>query len=101
MDKHLMLLDDGEFYIERNCNGDEATTNGFLMRRRPVSLTTPGGSECVGGYERRASGDWRASINAPYDEESDSDCRELGVFGRNLDAIAVLWKARHDAYCKN
>ncbi|WP_434716314.1 hypothetical protein [Paraburkholderia sp. A3RO-2L] len=101
MVKHLTLLDDGEFYIERNCNGDEATTNGFLMRRCSVSLTTPGGYECVGGYEHRASGEWHASINAPYDEETDSDSRELGDFSRNLDAIAALWKVRHDAYRKN
>lgn len=101
MDKHLMLIDDGEFYIERYCNGDEATTNGFLMRRCPVSLAWPGGCECVGSYERRASGEWRASINAPYDAEADSDSRELGDFSSNLDAIAVLWKARRDAYCWN
>lgn len=100
MDKRLILLDDEEFYIERNCNGDAATTNGFLHRRCPVSLTTPGGYECIGGYEHRASGKWRASINAPYDEASDRDTRELGDFHTNLDAITVLWKARREAYCR-
>ena len=38
------------------------------------------------------------SINAPYDEESDSDSWELGDFAERNDAIAVLWKARREAY---
>ncbi|MCF7697640.1 hypothetical protein KPG66_16870 [Mycetohabitans sp. B2] len=41
MDKHLVLLDDGKFYIERNCNGEAATTNGLLFRRCLISPTTP------------------------------------------------------------
>lgn len=93
MHKHLLLLDDGEFYIER----DEATTNGFLMRRCPVSRAWPGGCECVGSYQRSASDVWHASINV----ETASDSGELGDFSSNLDAIAVLWKARRDAYCRN
>ncbi|KIG11214.1 hypothetical protein BurMR1_1874 [Burkholderia sp. MR1] len=101
MQKQLVLLDDGKFFIERNCNGEAATTNGFLLRRCPVSLTTPSGYECIGGYECAAFGQWRASINAPYDEETDSDCRELGFFEAQLDAITVLWKARQDAYCQH
>ncbi|MGU4703174.1 hypothetical protein K6L09_41645 [Burkholderia cepacia] len=101
MEKHLILLDDAEFFIERNSNGDAAKANGFLLRRCPTSPSTPGGYECVGGYERCASGEWSASINAPYDSASDSDCRELGRFATNLDAITVLWKARRDAYCQH
>ncbi|WP_237575921.1 hypothetical protein [Mycetohabitans sp. B8] len=76
MDKQLMLLDDGKFYIERNCNGEAATTNGLLFRRYPISPTTPGGYECVGGYERCTAGEWGAWINVPYDEATDRDCRD-------------------------
>lgn len=101
MDKHLLLLDDGEFYIERNSNGEATKANGFLHRRCPTSPSTPGGYECIGGYERGTTGEWRASINAAYDQASDSDCRELGRFATNLDAITVLWKARRDAYCQH
>lgn len=101
MEKHLILLDDSEFYIQRNRNSDTATGTGFLLRRCEVSAATPGGYECVGGYERCPTGEWRASITAPYDESSDSDCRELGRFGSNFDAITVLWKARRDAYCQH
>ncbi|MGF6813170.1 hypothetical protein OKW30_008387 [Paraburkholderia sp. Clong3] len=99
MDNKFMLLDDGQFYIERNCNGDAATTNGFLQRRCEFSATTPGGYECIGSYERKLSGEWSASINAPYDEERDSDSRELGTFKSNLDAITALWAARTEAHC--
>lgn len=56
MDKHLMRLDDGKFYIEHNCNGEAATTNGFLLRRCLISPTTLGAYECVGGCERCTAG---------------------------------------------
>ncbi|MCF7697053.1 MULTISPECIES: hypothetical protein [Mycetohabitans] len=62
MDTHLMLLDDGKYYIERNCNGEAATTNGLLFRRCLISPTTPGGYECVGGYEQCTGGEWCAWI---------------------------------------
>ncbi|WP_321820856.1 MULTISPECIES: hypothetical protein [unclassified Burkholderia] len=96
-----MLLDDGEFYIERNCNYDAATANGFLQRRCAIGRSTPGGYECIGSYERNVVGEWTASINAAYDEGADSDSRELGNFTTNLDAIAALWMARRDACCKH
>lgn len=100
MDMHLVLLDDGEFYVERNANFDRDTANGFLHRRCAVSLTAPGGYECIGSYERRPGGTWNASINASYDPETDSDSRELGdTFKTNVEAIAALWSARHEAYC--
>lgn len=102
MSKLRILLDDGVFFIERNVNGSEATANGFLLRRCVANGSAPSGHECVGGYELGASGEWRASINAPYDEETDSDCCELeGNFKTNLDAIVALWFARHNAYSKH
>ncbi|NLP65530.1 hypothetical protein [Paraburkholderia sacchari] len=102
MAQQLILIDDGVFYIERNVNGDAAVTNGFLLRRCKVGVTTPGGYECIGGYERAPSGMWRASINVPYDAITDSDSYELGdTFGTNRDAIAALWKSRHEAHCQH
>ncbi|WP_337689486.1 hypothetical protein [Mycetohabitans sp. B46] len=59
MNKHLMLLNGGKFDIERNCNGEAATTNGFLLRRCRIYPTTPGGyivapgccnRTCFGGH---------------------------------------------------
>lgn len=100
IDKSLLLLDDGTYYIERNSNGDPKTTNGFLQRRCSIGTTTPGGYECLGSYDRAPSGEWRASINAAYDANSDSDARELGRFKRNVEAIAALWKARHEAHTR-
>lgn len=90
MNKELILLDDGQFYIERNCNGDKETTNGYLLRRCETGQAAPEACECIGGYERQPSGAWCASVNAPYDEDTDSDCREIGFFRPNLDAIAAL-----------
>jgi hypothetical protein len=102
MPNELILLDDGQFYVERNPNGNPARTNGFLLRRCPRGPSTPGGYECVGGYEYCPSGAWRASINAPYDEATDNDCRSLGSeFRTYLDAIAALWHARHEAHCSH
>jgi hypothetical protein len=98
--KELILQDDGLYYIERNCNGDPDTTNGFLQHRCPVTATTPGGYECVGSYERNLSGTWRASIDVPYVEDSDIETQEFGPFGTRIEAIAALWIARHSAYCR-
>lgn len=33
MEKHLTLLDDSEFYIQRSCNSDTPASTGFLLRR--------------------------------------------------------------------
>ncbi|MCG1042041.1 hypothetical protein KQH60_05430 [Mycetohabitans sp. B8] len=82
MDKHLMRLDDGKFYIEHNCNGEAATTNGFLLRRCLISPTTLGADECVGECEQCTAGQWRPSINARYDEATGRDCRELAALTR-------------------
>lgn len=101
MTNELILLDDGQFYIERNCNGDAGTTNGFLQHRCKFGSTTPGGYECIGSYELKLSGEWEASINAPYNEQAGSDSRELGRFKSRLDAIVVLWMSRHEAYSRH
>jgi hypothetical protein len=100
VDKTLLLLDDGNYYIERNCNGDPLTTNGFLHRRYVFGTTKPAVYECLGSYERTPSGEWTARINAAYDPTSDCDACELGSFKRNVEAIAALWKARYKAHTR-
>ncbi len=99
--KPVVLLDDGEYYIEHNINYSIEQGNGFLLRRCTASLTTPGGYECIGGYERTAAGKWRASIDAPYSAERETDCEDIGAFDARLDAITALWKRRQDAYCRH
>jgi hypothetical protein len=99
--KGTLLLDDGEYYVEHNPNCEPDRGNGFLMRRCEVSTTAPGGEECVGSYVLWADGKWHADVNTPYDEDTDSDCRSVGMFDNRLDAIGTLWQKRHEAYCRH
>ncbi len=98
----LVVLDDGHYYIELNVNfQDEASAPGFLQRRCYVGVTTPGGYECIGNFERQPSGKWRASIDMVYDPRTGSDSKTLGSFGQRMDAIVALWGARRSAYCRH
>lgn len=91
-----VLLDDGEFYIELNVNMPAREAPGFLQRRRTRAHTLSPGDECVGSFDRTAEG-WEASINAPYDEATDSDAKCLGAWTDRMHAIVALWLARRDA----
>jgi hypothetical protein len=91
----LILLDDGEFFIERNANNSFETGNGFLQYRCKEASATPGGWECIGGYDHQ-QGTWNADINIVPNPET--DCRRLGDYGTVYDAIAALWLSRHEAY---
>lgn len=93
-----IILDDGQWYVELNCNYPAEDAPGFLQARCPAGPTTPGGFECVGSFERDTiTGHWRASVNAPLDPATDSDSLSLGAFPDRLSAIAVLWRRRHEA----
>jgi hypothetical protein len=97
-----VLLDDGEFYIELNANYPTPDAPGFLQRRCYVGVTTPGGYECVGSFDRCPStGAWLASIDALYDAATDSDARVVGIYSRRLDAVVGLWAARRLARCRH
>ena len=69
----LVIVDDGEYYIELNINYDATIAPGFLQRRCCFGVTTPGGYDCIGSFERDARGVWQASIDAPYDERTGGD----------------------------
>jgi hypothetical protein len=97
----IQILDDGEYYVQLNVNFPPADAPGFLQRRCYVGVTTPDGYECVGSFERSARGGWRASIDAPYDPVTGSDCHSLGEHRSRLDAIAALWSARRQAHCRH
>ncbi|AKK24580.1 hypothetical protein [Pandoraea oxalativorans] len=92
-----VLLDDGEFFVQHNINYPATAGNGFLMRRRHASRLTSETAECVGGYDLRFDGKWHASISTPYNEQTDSDCRQLRGFNDRLAAMHALWKHRHEA----
>lgn len=92
-----VLLDDGEFFVQHITIHPASAGNGFLMRRHHASLLTPETAQCVGGYDLRFDGKWHASISTPYDEQTDSDCRQLGGFDDRLAALRTLWAHRHEA----
>lgn len=96
--KSLIILDDGVFYVELNCNYPKAEAPGFLQRRCGYGLTTPGGYECLGSFQKAAHGFWSADVNAPLDEDTDSDCLMLTQNVSRMDAIAALWVGRNRAY---
>lgn len=97
--RDVVILDDGAFYIELNCNHSPALAPGFLQHRCYVGVTTPGGYECVGSFEQKPDRMWEASIDIEYDSKTDSDAKSLGRYPTRLDAIAALWAARHEAHC--
>ena len=98
----VVVLDDGEFYVELNDDDFPASdAPGFLQRRCYVGVTTPEGYECVGAFGRRRDGKWLASIDTTYDDTTDSHCFVLGPLDERLDAIVALWGARHQARCRH
>lgn len=97
----VVILDDGLFYVGLNCNYRSDDAPGFLERRCYFGVTTPGGYECIGSFNRGLDGSWTASIDVHYDAATDSDARVLGRFSDRLDAIAALWGARHQAHCRH
>jgi hypothetical protein len=99
-EKAEVLLDDGEFYIELNVNYPADRAPGFLQRRCPVTLTTPGGFECIGSFDKHTDGMWRADVNAVYDEEKGSDVVRVADGVSRMQAIVALWRNRHQAHCR-
>jgi len=99
--QRALILDDGDYYVELNENFPAAIAPGFLQRRCYVGVTTPGGYECIGSFERQAGGVWRASVDSLYDPSTDSDSRSVGEYAGRLDVIVALWSARRDALCRH
>jgi hypothetical protein len=97
----LVLLDDGEYFVQHNVNYPPTAGNGFLMRRCAVSMTSPEGAECVGGYDLKVDGKWRADIHTHHDPETDSDCRTLGKFESRNEALHALWTHRREALTRH
>lgn len=98
MTKDQIILDDGTFFIELNCNHEAGDAPGFLNRRCAHGPTTPGGYECVGSFDKASKGRWNASVDTRYDPATDSDSRLVSTGTYRLGAIIALWQARHDAY---
>ncbi len=96
-----LVLDDGQFFVELDGNYSPCVAPGYLRRRCYVGVTTPGGYECIGGFDRDARGLWQATIDMPYNDVRDTDSLEVGGFEKRLDAIVALWGIRHKAHCRH
>lgn len=93
----VVLLDDGQYFVQHNVNYPATAGNGFLMRRRRFGLTALERAECVGGYDFKVDGKWHADIAVHPDVDDVQDCRPVGAFDNRLDAIHALWHYRHEA----
>lgn len=91
---------DDLFWLEANANYQPERANIFLHRCRPFGLTTPGGYDCTGSVDwtvgRPNNEAWAASVQKPYDPETDSDARLVGYYATQEEAIEALWNARHE-----
>lgn len=95
------VLDDGEFFIELNVNYSPSEAPGFLQRRCGYGATTPGGFECVGSFQKDTDGSWSSDVNAPLNEDDDSDCLFVAKSVGRMDALVELWRNRHIAHCSH
>lgn len=93
----LPLKSSGKFTMELNKYQAQHTADADL-RYYPNGVSIFGKYYTVGGatYDRLADM-WNAYIDAPYDEESDSDAELLGVFTNRHDAIEAVWRERERA----
>jgi len=93
-----IILDDGRFFIDLNCNYAASDAPGFLSLRCFAGPTTPGGFECLGSFNKTTDGTtWEARVSAPYDSEIDSDSRTVITGVSRMEAISALWRERHTA----
>lgn len=101
MSQPHIIIDDGRYYIDLNCNYEAPDAPGFLALRCPRGLTTPGGFDCLGSFDKKPDGTWQASIHTLLDEETDSDARTVAAGVSRMDAIAALWKHRESAFSRH
>jgi hypothetical protein len=111
----IVVLDDGQFFVELNAQiradidafdatnvpGVPCAQGGFLLRRCYVSVTSPGGYECIGSFACCDDGRWEASVDAAFDPATGTDSRRVARGASRLDAIAAVWAARHEARCRH
>jgi hypothetical protein len=91
-----VLKESGEYMLEDNTNYPEGEGNIFLMKAiYSIDRDLPN-VRCVGGIEQKSDKSWEASINMPYDEETDSDSRLVYIGDRDT-AIEKLWEEKYSA----
>lgn len=93
-----VILDDGAYFVELNCNYLPRQAPGFLWLRCGESGSKRPSCECIGGFDQAPDGTWRAGITGSYDAERDTDETQLVKGVHRLDAIVTLWQHRRQAF---
>ncbi|MFZ7311751.1 MULTISPECIES: hypothetical protein [Comamonas] len=101
-----VVLDDGTYFVALNTNYELQKAPGFLYKRCARTEDTPQGWECVGGFDTawkpvNDGKNWRADVDAIYDEETDSDVTIVANNTTRMEAIALLWQHRHTAFSRH
>ena len=100
--ERMIVLDDGEYYVELvTANAAAVNAPGLLKRRCYVSPTSPDGYEVLGMFCRFVGGGWQASIDAPADPLTGIKSKEYGPFDERLSAAIALWNCRHQAHSRH
>lgn len=103
----LVILDDGEYYIELDATLEpEARAPGLLKRRCYISPTSPDGYECVGRFALNRQSHWMAEIDVSPEPDvedfSNGDgTRTLGLYPQRVNAIVFLWMDRRQAHSRH
>lgn len=94
----VVLLDDGEFYIETHPDYPLLDAPGALYRRcgRNGRGLAPD-AECIGSFDMHPDTTWSASINTPSEVGGTATTVVMDVMSR-VHAIVVLWHARREAF---
>ena len=100
--ERMIVLDDGQYYIELvTTKAAAVNAPGLLKRRCYVSPTSPDGYEVLGVFHRLDDGEWDASIDASVDPVTGIRSRELGPFSERLSAAVALWNCRRQAHSRH
>lgn len=94
----LVLLDDGECYIEQYLYCALNAGNGFLERRYAGDRRVQTSQVLLGGYEQVADGRWQAMRLCSTDGQART--KLLGSLSTRNEAIATLWLARHEVFAQ-
>lgn len=93
----MIVLDDGEFFVEQNTTYALGSGPGLLCRRCGAEPDVSQGFECVGSFELRSDGLWEARIRTAVDAVASMAARRVGAFPERRRALSALWLARQVA----
>ncbi len=90
-----IILDDGAFFVDLNCEHAEPVAPGFLMVRVPTPPGAPACYECLGGFQEAADGTWGAFVYVDANSATQASQVDLARGTSRIAAICDLWRQRH------